>query len=200
MEEEIKITAHLEPNRPEALKLIVDRPLYPQGSAHFPDIEKAKASPLAEKIFQVKNIASVRITGSELTLTKRGPEEWRPVAGNVAQIIREHLRSGNPAVNPDYRPSTLSDEALRIKVQEIFETQINPAVAAHGGQVELIDVKEGKVYLRLGGGCQGCGMADVTLRQGIESTLREQVPELVEILDATDHASGANPYYTPSEK
>ena len=89
----------------------------------------------------------------------------------------------------------MSDE-LKTKVQELIETMINPAVAAHGGYVELIDVQDSRVYLQMGGGCQGCGAADVTLKSGIERLIKEELPEVTEVLDTTDHASGANPYYT----
>lgn len=88
---------------------------------------------------------------------------------------------------------------LRAKVQELIDTMINPAVAGHGGFVELIDVQDNRVYLAMGGGCQGCGAADVTLKSGIERLLREELPEIEEILDTTDHASGENPYYTPGK-
>lgn len=86
------------------------------------------------------------------------------------------------------------------KVQEIIEQNINPAVASHGGWVDLIDVKDETVYVELGGGCQGCGMANVTLKQGIERMIVEQVPNIQAVLDVTDHASGDNPYYQPSAK
>jgi len=73
-------------------------------------------------------------------------------------------------------------------------------VAQHGGFVDLLDVQDGIVMLRMGGGCQGCGMADVTLRQGIEKALRQRVPEIAGILDVTDHSAGSNPYVTASKK
>jgi Fe/S biogenesis protein NfuA len=96
--------------------------------------------------------------------------------------------------NPN-RPRLL-ENPLAARVQRVLDERINPSVASHGGHVRLIDVQEGRVFLQLGGGCQGCGMADVTLRQGIEETLRREVPEIEEILDTTDHAAGENPYYT----
>ncbi|HUF93373.1 MAG TPA: NifU family protein [Candidatus Limnocylindria bacterium] len=84
---------------------------------------------------------------------------------------------------------------LKTRVQELIDTMINPAVAGHGGYVELIDVQESRVYLQMGGGCQGCGAADVTLKSGIERLIKEELPEITEVLDTTDHASGNNPYY-----
>ncbi|PYM91105.1 MAG: hypothetical protein DME04_19950 [Candidatus Rokuibacteriota bacterium] len=88
---------------------------------------------------------------------------------------------------------------LKTKVQELIDTMINPAVAGHGGFVELIDVQDNRVYLQMGGGCQGCGAADVTLKSGIERLIREELPEVIEVLDTTDHAAGSNPYYTPGK-
>lgn len=90
-------------------------------------------------------------------------------------------------------------DTIREKVQHLIDTAINPAIASHGGFVELLDVKDTVVYLAMGGGCQGCGMADVTLKQGITALIQDELPEVTEVLDATDHAAGENPYYTPSK-
>ena len=96
---------------------------------------------------------------------------------------------GNPADLPELKGE------LAEKVQAVLENQINPAIASHGGAAQLIGVEGNDIYLRLGGGCQGCGMAQVTLTQGIEASLREAVPEIGNIIDATDHAAGENPYF-----
>jgi Fe/S biogenesis protein NfuA len=87
-------------------------------------------------------------------------------------------------------------EDLKTRVQELIDSMINPAVAGHGGFVELVDVQDNRVYLQMGGGCQGCGAADVTLKQRIERLIKEEIPEVAEVLDATDHSAGTNPYYT----
>ena len=84
---------------------------------------------------------------------------------------------------------------LADRVKQVLETRVNPAVASHGGQISLVDVDDADVYLELGGGCQGCGMARVTLKQGVEKMLREAIPDIGEIHDVTDHAAGTNPYY-----
>ena len=89
---------------------------------------------------------------------------------------------------------------LAEKVQTILDQQINPAIASHGGVAKLVNVEGNDIYLQLGGGCQGCGMAQVTLSQGIEASLREAIPEIGNIIDATDHASGDNPYFEGSKK
>jgi Fe/S biogenesis protein NfuA len=96
-------------------------------------------------------------------------------------------------------PADLSGDVPQ-RVLTVLERQINPAIASHGGQAELVAVEDDTVYLRLSGGCQGCGMASVTLTQGIEVALREAVPEIGKVVDVTDHAAGANPYFEPAKK
>ncbi len=81
------------------------------------------------------------------------------------------------------------------KVQQLLERELNPAVAAHGGRINFVGVKDNKVYLSFGGGCHGCGMVDVTLKQGVEARIRELIPEIEEVIDTTDHSSGENPFY-----
>ena len=100
--------------------------------------------------------------------------------------------------NPDEMPELTGE--LAEKVQTVLESQINPAIASHGGVAQLVGVEGQDVYLKLGGGCQGCGMAQVTLTQGIETSLRDAIPEIGNIIDATDHASGDNPYFESSKK
>jgi Fe/S biogenesis protein NfuA len=89
-----------------------------------------------------------------------------------------------------------NDALLQERIEWLLETDINPSLAAHGGKVALTEITADlQAVLRFGGGCQGCGMADVTLKQGIEKTLLAKIPELQGVLDATDHQSGSNPYY-----
>ena len=80
-------------------------------------------------------------------------------------------------------------------VAEVIADQVNPVVATHGGHVDLIGVDEGKAMIAFGGGCQGCGMVDVTLKEGIEVMITEGVPQISEVVDMTDHAAGTNPFY-----
>jgi Fe/S biogenesis protein NfuA len=80
-------------------------------------------------------------------------------------------------------------------VQTVIREQVNQAVASHGGYVSLVDIRNDVVFVRFGGGCQGCGMADVTLKQGVAAMIKKAVPEVKDVLDITDHANGANPYY-----
>ena len=111
----------------------------------------------------------------------------------------------NPNTPP--RPEAFADRPevdltgdLAQRVLKVLDAQVNPSIAMHGGHADLVAVEEGVVYVRLSGGCQGCGLASVTLSQGIEVALRDSVPEVVSVVDVTDHASGANPFYEPAKK
>ena len=98
------------------------------------------------------------------------------------------------------RPEADLSGAVAQAVLKVLEEQINPAIASHGGRADLVAVEDSIAYLRLGGGCQGCGMASVTLSQGIEVAILDNVPEITEVVDVTDHASGSNPYFESAKK
>ncbi len=117
-------------------------------------------------------------------------------------LFVDNPNSPSPVAGPAARDAPtpqLSGEVAE-QIAQILEQQINPAIAAHGGFAELVSVDDGAAYLRLSGGCQGCGMASVTLTQGIEVAIREAVPEITRVIDVTDHASGTNPYFEASKK
>jgi Fe/S biogenesis protein NfuA len=98
-----------------------------------------------------------------------------------------------------FHPSPAWDDPLAQRMQELLDKVINPGVASHGGVVELEAVEDGVAIIRFGGGCQGCSAANVTLRHGIEKIIRENIPEITAVQDATDHAKGLNPYYSDKD-
>ena len=122
-------------------------------------------------------------------------EQWL----DKAQIDFEEDSTGGQLTikAPGIKGSEPSKEAsLEDRVGWLLETEVNPSLASHGGRVALVEITEKKeVILQFGGGCHGCGMADVTLKQGIEQTLTRHIPEITAVKDATDHQSGTNPYY-----
>jgi Fe/S biogenesis protein NfuA len=111
-------------------------------------------------------------------------------------LIVENPNSPSPAVE-DLPPLDVSG-SLSERVTQVLAQQINPGIALHGGKAELERIEGTTAYLRLSGGCQGCGLAGVTLKRGVEVAIKRSVPEIVEIVDVTDHASGTNPYFEPS--
>ncbi len=197
MDPEIKITAQPEANTPRC-KFTVDRPVH-QGRLAFGGPVAARNSPLATKLFELGHVAKVEINGAAVTVAHDGSGDWGQLARQVGAAIRAHLKSGEPVVNPGYEPQISKDEALRDRVQSLLDIEVNPSVASHGGYIEIIDVKDAKAFIKMSGGCQGCGAADVTLKQGVEKIILEKVPEVVAVLDTTDHASGSNPYYQPEK-
>lgn len=197
MEDEIRIKG--EPSTTgERCRFEVDRAVLPDESTFFSDpTAAAKVSPLAGELLALPGVASVLIADNVVTLDAEYAIDW-PALG-IGNVIRRHLRSGEPIVAESYFESLPAESDLKWAIGDLLEREINPAVASHGGYVELIDVKKNNVYIRLGGGCQGCGSADVTLKQGIEKAIRGLAPSVGEILDTTDHAAGRNPYYSPAK-
>lgn len=98
-----------------------------------------------------------------------------------------------------YFPSPAWDDPVAQAVQDVLDRHINPGVAGHGGSVALEGVERNAAIIRFGGGCQGCGAADMTLKHGVERMIREHVPQVERIIDATDHAAGENPYFASGE-
>jgi Fe/S biogenesis protein NfuA len=123
--------------------------------------------------------------------------------GSSLSLTDEGLAMNNPNVpaSPamEAAPGDLSGP-LADQVQQVLSAQVNPAIAGHGGAAELVSVDGTVAFLRLMGGCQGCGMAQVTLKQGIERILLEMIPELTAVVDVTDHSLGDNPYFESAKK
>ena len=126
------------------------------------------------------------------------PESAKILDGARVDWIEALLESGFKVENPNLEPigSKPLEGPLADRVQQAIDQYVNPGVAQHGGHVTLVEVRDNIVFLQMGGGCQGCGMASVTLSQGIERILREQVPEIAGIQDVTNHAAGDSPYIT----
>ena len=107
--------------------------------------------------------------------------EVRPAGGAVADLAERR--------DKDAPTGEIAD-----RVRAVLDSQVNPAIAAHGGMISLVDVEDTDIFVEMSGGCQGCALSRMTLRQGVERMLREAVPELTAVHDITDHASGENPY------
>jgi Fe/S biogenesis protein NfuA len=134
--------------------------------------------------------------------------------GATLDMSRDLLNPGLEITNPNKPPQPAQPASPQIshgppadlsgpvpqRVQQVLDQQINPSLASHGGQAQLVAVEEATAYLRLGGGCVGCGMATVTLSQGIEVAIKEAVPEITAVVDVTDHASGTNPSSEAAKK
>ena len=124
------------------------------------------------------------------------PESTENLQGAIIDYVEDLNSSGFKIDNPN---TPTWDNPKAQAIQQLIDERINPAVASHGGQIDLLDVTDDSIYIHMGGGCQGCGMANVTLKHGIEGMIQEHFPEIKNIIDTTDHASGENPYYEASK-
>jgi Fe/S biogenesis protein NfuA len=132
------------------------------------------------------------------------PDSARNLQGAKVEFEDRAVRSGFKFNNPN-KPEVAGlgsgpredlSGSIEEKVRYLVESELNPAVASHGGRINLHGVKDNKVYVSFGGGCHGCGMVNVTLKNGVEARIKEVIPEIEEVVDTTDHSSGMNPFYT----
>ena len=182
---------------PDQMKFLPGCAVLESGVADFPDVIAADRSPLAQIIFEVEGISGVSLDPTSITLTKTDGADWAELTPAALVAIMEHFGSGNPAVDEDFdtTPQSGLDSPDGKVIQQLIDDHINPQVASHGGHISLVDVRGATAYIRMGGGCQGCSMANVTLKQGVAKTIQAQLPGITTILDVTDHADGNNPYY-----
>ncbi len=122
------------------------------------------------------------------------PETVPNLDGSSLDYVENEYQHGFKIDNPN----PLWRDPVAQSVQDVLDQQVNPAIAAHGGFISLQEVKDGVAYVTLGGGCQGCGMAKMTLSQGVVLMIKDSVPEITDVVDTTDHAAGTNPFYTPA--
>ncbi|MGH9116582.1 MAG: NifU family protein [Acidimicrobiales bacterium] len=121
--------------------------------------------------------------------------------GATLDLPRHSDQGGLVLRNPNHPKTPQLGEAIELKgtpeekVRQLLDEQVNPAIAVHGGFTELVKVEDDRAFITMGGGCQGCAMSAMTLRQGIETAILTTIPEITEVVDLTDHGSGENPFY-----
>jgi Fe-S cluster biogenesis protein NfuA len=183
---------------PDTCKFTVSRDLHPGGPFFFGDKERAAGSPLAERLFALFGVANVLIAESVVTIGKETDASWSGLKLAIGMAIRTQLLSGVPAIlEMAVHASTRgrADAEVRVAVQVLLDKEVNRSIANHGGKISIVDVSEGKLFITMSGGCQGCASSQVTLRQGFEVMVKRIAPEIMEIVDATDHAAGKEPFY-----
>ena len=183
---------------PDTCKFTVSRTVHPGGPYFFDDRERAGGSPLVERLFALPGVAYVLIADNVVTVGKEPGASWSGLRSAIGTGLRTQLLTGVPAIlqapaNASTRERT--DAESRAVVQELLDREVNRSIAAHGGQISIVDVRDGNLFIAMSGGCQGCAASKVTLRQGFEVMLRRVAPEIVNIVDTTDHAAGNTPFY-----
>jgi len=178
----------------DAADLDVSLPVAGPTPLYFDDPSEAQPYPLAQKLLGLEQISAILLQGQRITLCRANEAgDWDGVIAAACVIVNGHF-ADQPEAKPA-RDRTPEEGALMVKIQNILNEEINPFISAHGGFIEVRDVKDSIVYVNMSGGCQGCAQSEVTLRQGVERVLAEKVPEITRILDATDHEAGTNPFY-----
>jgi Fe/S biogenesis protein NfuA len=214
--EDLQITAPLVALTPEAYKVVseaIDQEPAPSSLALWLEVRGVQAGQFVYDLyFQALSDADegdARITQEQLEIVVpehsvdrlRGARlEWSEEGEGGLMLVNPNSPPPEE-VAPNVPPEVLANgitSPLALRVVAVLEQSVNPAIASHGGRADLVALsdEDGIAYLRLSGGCQGCAMSQMTLRQGIETTLLEEVPELTTILDVTDHGSGENPFYS----
>jgi Fe-S cluster biogenesis protein NfuA len=175
----------------------------PPGTSLFETPQEAGDWPVVGAALSVAGVHSVITKGDVLIVARHESSEWSTLLVGVDAALRAVLGGGAAASAvqvPERSAPVSGDEAdLRTRIERVIEAEINPAVASHGGFIELLDVQDSRVFIHMGGGCQGCAMSTATLKQGVETTLRGAIPEITEVLDTTDHAAGSNPYFQQAQ-
>jgi len=195
MNQSVQITSEVDQRNPKICRFTSARTLY-VGTRTVSNADDAKGLLLAEKVMCLSGVAQIQLIGHLLVVTKKSDREWQDLGKEIESVLISYLVSGL-ALTPDeiHEKMMLVGRTTREKIQYLVDTHINPGVAEHGGSVQVVNVNDGRVYLRLHGGCQGCGAADFTLKQGIEAIVKRAVPEIQQIVDLTNHGAGLNPYY-----
>lgn len=195
MVEDIEITSEVDQRKPDVCRFTSKRTLY-VGTKTVASVAEAKGVPLAERLVCIPGVAKLQLIGHLLVVTKTADKQWSEVGKEIESILTAYLISGLALTSEEVHDRMmLMGRNTREKVQYLIDTQINPGVAEHGGFVRVVDVSDDTLYVKLGGGCHGCGAADFTLKQGIETIIKRAVPEIHRIIDTTDHSAGINPYY-----
>lgn len=185
-QETIEIRLEFTPN-PNALKYVLDEHvLLPRGSASFTDQALAENSPLAKRLMAIPGVAACMIGKNFVSVTKTEDGDWEVLDLKTRDALKAHVASGEPAVNPlslDQAAMPKGEETeLTKRIREVLDRDIRPAVAMDGGDVVFDRFDNGIVYLYMQGSCAGCPSSTATLKMGIETRIKQAVPEVQEVV------------------
>ncbi len=186
MTEPIRISLEFTPN-PNTLKFVLNRSLIEKGAANFLTQSAAEHAPLAHKLFDIPGVGAVMVGTNFVTITKAANGSWDILAEEVPKKIETHLGAGGEVFDSYFTqaaPSASSGNETEIekKIKEVLDNEIRPAVAMDGGDITFGKYEDGVVYLHLQGACSSCPSSIATLKMGVETRLKEVVPEIKEVV------------------
>jgi len=177
----VYVSLEFTPN-PNTLKYSVNRKLIDKGAANFTKLADAQArSPLAAKLLGIEGISGVMLGKDFVTITKTEAGDWDHVHKTASDTIEKYLTSGEPIIIGDEAAVTHISTEIELKIQKFLEEEVRPAVAMDGGDVTLDRFEAGIAYLSMQGSCSGCPSSAMTLKMGIETKLKEAIPEVIEV-------------------
>ena len=194
----IAIRAEVLLTDPNTCKFTVSQTVHPGGPFFFDRPDRAAGSPLPEQLFGLAGVAHVLVSENVVSVGKVAEVDWSQLKAAIGAKIRAQLLTGAPAILENTSRKVhwgRADAEVRAAIQELLDGEVNRGIAGHGGKITLVDYQDGKLSIAMSGGCQGCASSQVTLRQGVEVMVRRIAPEVVEIVDTTDHAAGKTPFY-----
>lgn len=183
---------------PNSCKFTVSMTVHPGGPFFFNTRDQAAGSPLVERLFALAGVAHVLVADNVVTVAKQAAVSWEELRSEVGAVIRTQLLTGVRAILEAPQPAPSggrSDDEIREVVQALLDRETNPSIAAHGGKISIVEVKDSNLYISMSGGCQGCAASQLTLRQGFELMVRRVAPGIADIIDTTDHGAGSRPFY-----
>lgn len=198
VEPPVSIRAEVSLADPDTCKFTASRTVHPGGPFFFEQQEDAAGSPLVERLFQLPGVVHVLVAGNVVTVGKESTAPWSGLKASIGAVIRSQLLTGIGALLESplrAGPSQRSAAEVRATVQGLLDREVNRSIASHGGQISIVDVRDGKLWIAMSGGCQGCSASPVTLKNGFELMVRRVAPEIGEIVDTTDHTAGKQPFY-----
>jgi len=171
---------------PATLKFLPGQTVLELGTADFPSVEAAEASPLARRIFASGGVTGVFFGTDFVTVTKADAREWDHVKPAILGAIMEHYQSGAPVLEgaqaeSGHKAHDGPDGDIVRQIKELLDTRVRPAVAQDGGDITFHGFERGVVYLHMQGACAGCPSSTLTLKMGIENLLRHYIPEVLEV-------------------
>jgi NFU1 iron-sulfur cluster scaffold homolog, mitochondrial len=177
---------------PETMKFVANKLLYPGKSIDFPDEASAKPSPLAQQLFTFPFIKSVFVASNFVTLTKTDAnQDWQDVIPEIKQFLKEYLEEGKAVINEEELATiklessnevTGDDTDVVVRIKELLENYVKPAVEMDGGAIQFKSYENGKVNLVMQGSCSGCPSSTITLKAGIEGMMKRMIPEVKEVV------------------
>ena len=169
---------------PATVKFIPGVKVMSSGVAEFESNEQAQASPLAQRIFEIKGVQSVFFGHDFIAVTKTDAVEWPNIKAPILSAVMQHFSMGEPLFFEGHEDGDKNDDLLdeiSKQIKELIDTRVRPAVAQDGGDIVFEKFDKGIVFLKMRGACSGCPSSTITLKNGVENMLRHYVPEVLEV-------------------